>query len=193
MECDYRTGSWIYADDGIICATRNMNITSSNQTVTSLNGAANPFHDVIALEIDSQEVNFMPHGIEKFLPNLEMINITASSLQQISQADLKPFSKLKVLLLTRNEIEVIPDDLFAFNTWLNQISFEYNPIKAIGKNAIPMDLHIADFDNVDCVPTSAFASEPEELVELRKIIRKHCYTPDKFKKNRMFKKVDAEV
>lgn len=183
MKCDLREVRWHYTGAVTECSTRNLNITSPDLAVTSVNGETESKSEAFALNIEDQRVNFLPRGIENFRPNLLGINIINSSLRQISQADLKPFFNLKVVILESNEIDVIPDNLFAFNPELKQISLNKNPIKAFGENVIPIGVVSVNFENIDCAVGSAFVFEQQEMISnLRKKIRRSCLTPDEFKK-----------
>lgn len=172
---------WTYLGSPLTCVISGLNVRSVNQTVTSLNGDTEPYADVFGLVIVAQLVNYMPRGIEKFLPNLKGIFIQNAKLQAIKQSDLKPFPKLKELNLQDNEIEGIPDNLFAYNPELVKIAFDFNPkLKVVSENALDgKKLEEASFQHTGCV--NSFAKQPDDLHKLLKEIQHNCLTPQQHK------------
>lgn len=158
-----------------------MMITNSDYTLTSINGRTEIHEDVLGLEIRShrEKIKIFPHGIDKLLPNLESIEIFDSALLTIKQSDLKPFKNLTHLILTHNEIEIIPDNLFAFNPEMKEIDFSSNDnLRAVGLNAIPIGLESAKFFNAGCLSTHL-----GNLTHLRAKAQDNCSRPEKLMKS----------
>lgn len=185
LKCSFETTYWwpkVYQVKQ--CTASDLTITSPNQTVTSINGKIDSHTDVNGFHAFNQQIRFFPHGIEKFLPNLTLISISNSKLQSIEQFDLKTFPLLKHLRLEYNEIEVISDDLFAYNPELQTVTFDYNhKLRAIGHNWIPGGLVEANFIESGCI--SNFADTKNDLTGLQAEIQKTCLTPEEFKKQFM--------
>lgn len=150
---------WIYIQHQIRLS--HLSITRLNQTLKFW-----------AYGLTSSSSAFSP----KFLPNLEKINIFKSKLQTIQQSDLKPFPNLTELSLRYNDIEVIPDDLFAHNPSLKIVEFTGNSkLRAVGLNVIPNGVEEADFTGAGCIDSNA--SNEEELPALKAKIEKNCLKP----------------
>lgn len=182
LKCDFEARRWKYLNSNITCIVSDLNITTSVEAATSMNGNTEPRNEVFGIWIIRQQVSHFPLGLEKFLPNLQGILIEHSKLQTIKQSDLKPFGNLTVLNLEHNEIEVIPDDLFAFNPKLKEIVFNYSPkLKAVGRNAIPIGVESAHFEFAGCIDSFMYGAE--DMSSLQTKIQQSCLTPDAEVKN----------
>lgn len=182
LKCTLKIRTWDYLGSINYYDASGFNIKASNETVTSLNGRIDAHSNVYGFEVRNEQVGnqLIPRGIEKFLPNLKLINIYNSKLQSIRQSDLKRFPLLTHLRLDSNEIEVIPDNLFAFNPELKTIFFHGNiRLKAVGQNVIPAGLEVAWFQNCGCVNVNA--EKNADLPELQRKIRERCITPEAFR------------
>lgn len=78
---------------------------------------------------------YFPTGLQKHFSSLLGIYITYGQMKSIHQKDLQLYSKLELLDLYNNEIEVIEDNLFKFNPNLVAISFHSNNIFHISYTA----------------------------------------------------------
>lgn len=174
MEDKYWSGPW--SDPGLpTCIAIDLNITSLDQIATSLNGQTESHIDVVGFLVQRQTLKFFPKGIEKFLPNLERINIYKSQMQSIRNLDLKPFTNLTELYLDDNDIEVIPDDLFAYNPELEVISFSNNTrLRAVGKNVIQVGtkMRAVYFRNAGCA--NVFETWQPMLTYVRTKVENNC-------------------
>lgn len=65
-----------------------------------------------------------------------LIYIEQCHIEEVHQADLKPFSKLKSLSLENNKIQIVENGLFDFNPQLEIIWLNGNKIFHIGENAL---------------------------------------------------------
>lgn len=90
--------------------------------------AANPYA-IKKIKIQNQDVQYFPRGLAELLPNLEEISINHCNLKRITAEDLRGLNKLKVLNLSDNELEILPDDLFTHVPQLKQAIFQKNKIK----------------------------------------------------------------
>lgn len=75
-----------------------------------------------------KKMKFLPFGLETHFPNLEMISIINCGLVKINSIDLRPFARLKKLILDGNHLNVIDGDIFKFNRQLTYISLISNDI-----------------------------------------------------------------
>lgn len=91
---------------------------------------------VKALFVKGLNTDMFPSGLGKFFQNIEGIYACYDMrLMEIHQSDLKPFPKLKFLALCDNNILTIENDLFSFNTDLEYINLNANPLIHIDANA----------------------------------------------------------
>lgn len=67
-----------------------------------------------------------PGGLKNIFPNLNAISIMNMELKEISTEDLKPFPNLKHLVLFKNNLTIIDEDLFQFTPHLESLSFSLN-------------------------------------------------------------------
>lgn len=76
-------------------------------------------------------INKFPQGIEKFFVNLEALAIEDTDIKEVTQEDLKPFTKLKQLHLNSNKIKYIAPNLFEFQPNLELLALKNNLIEHI--------------------------------------------------------------
>ncbi|CAH1733667.1 unnamed protein product [Chironomus riparius] len=74
---------------------------------------------------------YLPKGIVKFFPNLEMLEVIQSELKEISSTDLEPFRILKYLDLSGNNIATLEGKLFQFNSKLEVLILNDNEISTV--------------------------------------------------------------
>ncbi|KAL7011196.1 hypothetical protein ACKWTF_014149 [Chironomus riparius] len=105
----------------------------------------NVHHKNVELEIGSHEIYvnipgfsimnkiifYLPKGIVKFFPNLEMLEVIQSGLKEISSTDLEPFRILKYLDLSGNNIATLEGKLFQFNSKLEVLLLNDNEISTV--------------------------------------------------------------
>jgi Leucine-rich repeat (LRR) protein len=111
------------------------------------------YNHVTALEIRGQTCNFLPQRIKNFFPNLELLRVVNSQLKIISQSDLKPLTKLRVVQMSGNHLTSLNNDLFEANQNLVRVDFRSQKLKLIGYNIFDKSdkLALADFQNGGCV------------------------------------------
>lgn len=134
----------------------NLVVTTSNTTVSKVNGNSSPDVNRHILSIQRQTLHYIPNGIAKLFPGLLSLDISDSNLKVIKQANLKPFNKLQELALVHNDLETLDADLFDFNTELVFLNLAYNRIKFVGENVLtPLTkLQSALFNGNICVDAS---------------------------------------
>lgn len=170
LQCDFIPvrNSMSVDVSGNLCGVSGLKISSTDDTITSVNGQSVPLTDVNIVHIFHQQINYFPKGLDKFFPNLEAIQLSYTPLKSIKQADVKPFgSKLKKFILGGNQIEDLDSDLFEFNSELRWIGFQENQLKTVGKNILkPLTkLQRAYFDDNKCIKKAALnANELPGLV-----------------------------
>ncbi|KAG5679105.1 hypothetical protein PVAND_008698 [Polypedilum vanderplanki] len=90
------------------------------------------YDDFDAFEIVfALNLKFLPKNINNIFKNLAQIEITHSSLTEITSEDLKFFPELKDLVLNLNQVKVIRENTFIFSPKLEEITLMYNKINHI--------------------------------------------------------------
>lgn len=85
--------------------------------------------DVSALLIaNNRKVEFLPTDIYKKFPNLEVYFAKGTSVKKISSQNFARLTNLRLLDLSMNELEVIPDDCFQGLTRLYKIDLSKDPL-----------------------------------------------------------------
>lgn len=184
LRCEYFEKRWDVIGIVYTCKVQNLHIfanefiviTEATQNVTS--SLSND--DVKAVNMYNGNINesFFPSGIESVFQNLERIQFNKMNLIEIHQADLKPFSELRVLQLSNNKLEVIEENLFEFNTKLEKIWIEGNQISYIHPRVFD---HLSLLSNIDlsgnkCEEKLRFSIKRDKVIEdVRKINEKKCF------------------
>lgn len=177
LKCVFGTHTWPYIGEVKYCHSRELVVTSSNQSITSANDQPeNHYHgeNIKFLQILSQTVNFVPKRIEKVFLSIEGLQIDNSKLKTISKQDLEPFKELKIISMSFNDLETLDSDLFSFNPLLKRIHFQNNRLTFIGENVLePLsNLERAHFNGNVCIKKDAVT--PDEMEELKAEIKIKC-------------------
>lgn len=134
---------------------------------------------VRAFEIRREVCHFLPQRIKNFFPNIEVLQVQNSKLQALTQADLKPLTKLRVLLINANQLTSLENKLFSFNPELVKIEFKHQKLRLVGYNILDglNKLALADFQSSGCI--SFYAQNGKQGIdELKKEIRINCQPID---------------
>lgn len=105
-----------------------------------------------SLSINQTKVHYFPSNFGEIFKNLQMLKVNEVELREIKQKDLKSLSKLEVLDLHKNEIEILPMNLFEFNPKLLRVCLANNKIKFIGEKVFEgLKLQMLNLRNNLCV------------------------------------------
>lgn len=176
MICEYY---WNHSDE-YTCLVTTISITTSsyrrvNQVFgTHLDDLSN--EHVKFIEILSHEVNYFPHNLESFFPDLKCILLIFSELREIRLADLKPFKSLTHLMLYGNNIEAIEKNLFRYNPDVEHIELWNNTIHEIEVGAFSkLDLlSYLDVSLNNCTEKDDAAVGRDDVQELIKKVEGKC-------------------
>lgn len=130
--------------------------------------------NVVALKIvNIKSLNFFPQNIASHFKYLKYIEVESANLQEISQNDLKVFTKLEHLYLNNNSIQIIDEQLFAHNRGLKTIWLQNNQISYIARHAFDgLDsLDDIDLSGSQCNSSFSHATKPDEVAEVKRRIR----------------------
>ncbi|KAL7013606.1 hypothetical protein ACKWTF_015488 [Chironomus riparius] len=139
IKCDYKMGfSAIFKSLYECNVQNNLNITSEQSAMigfASDNHTLGKTHnDVNIFKAYNKNIQYFPKGLEKIFPNLLRIHIERGYLEDLNSEDLRPYPKLVELYLWGNNIQVLENGLFAYNTNLQHVSFSHNSIIHIDEN-----------------------------------------------------------
>lgn len=122
------------------------------------------------------------------------MEIKTSKLKAIEKLNLKQFTHLKYLFISFNELEVLTNDLFEYNSDIRVIYATGNKIKFVGE-------HI--FDNLKYLETvflssntciHGFAETASEIPALIRLIREKCLLPGAMSSNqRVLRSCQQEI
>lgn len=146
--------------------------TPQESLIYSINGNHLLYHgnnDVKGFVIQKLVVQFFPTQLDKFFKNLELIHISHCNLKEVHQTHVKPFPKLRAIVLHDNDIEVIENGLFDYNLNLEIVWLNKNKLIHIGMNVFD-DLNKLTYLNLeDCNCISMHAKN--NTIEVKQIIK----------------------
>lgn len=132
-----------------------------------------------------ENLRFFPSNMNKVFGNLLMINVQMSRLSEITEIDLKPFTKLRFLFLVLNHIKFLANGLFQHNKDLREVQLSGNQISKIeplvfdGLNS----LHVLELVKNKCrKPFGAAETRAEVLEFIRRIKAGECYSATLYEK-----------
>ena len=148
----------------------------SESEITSVNGVATPT-DVKMLFFSSPTFGFIPKGIDKLFPRLQVLKFIESSLESIKQEDLKSLKNLYELDLGSNKLTILEEELFKFNTELRYIRFDNNQLEFVEADILkPLkNLDKAHFRNCRCINDYGSKASIESTLNSR------CPSPNRLK------------
>lgn len=115
-------------------------------------------NDLVGIMIYGKNTEYFPRGLEKVFTNLKSIDMCYGYLNEITQADLKLYTKLVNLDLDHNNIQVLEKGLFDYNPDLKLIWIGNNKISHINSNLFNnlYSLTSLKLYSNDCIHMSAF-------------------------------------
>jgi len=92
--------------------------------------------DVQSVEFNLCTVTKVPQGLTKIFPNLNILKILNSNLENICKSDLVEYKNIKRFNCNENEVKFLPADLFEGFENLEFISFNNNKLDFIEPNIL---------------------------------------------------------
>lgn len=86
-----------------------------------LSGRSN--EDVTAISMKTFNDEYVPHGLNAYFKNLEILEISETRLQKLAPRDLIGFEGLTELYITQTSLKYLPDNLFRNLRKLKRVSF----------------------------------------------------------------------
>ncbi|XP_070495305.1 putative leucine-rich repeat-containing protein DDB_G0290503 [Chironomus tepperi] len=158
LQCQFQSQSWIVIHNTYYCHVQNpVNIFTIDSayidqiTGSHLNNGTN--NDVTGLYIPNKMTFYFPRGLEKVFKNLKGIEISDCGLKVVHQSDLKAHPKLVELYLNNNQLDVLENGLFDFNSNLELIHLSGNKISFIDFNVFDnlVKLRFLYLDSNSCI------------------------------------------
>lgn len=131
------------------------------------NGFSNDDVEKIIIN-EAPNLNLFPSNLDKVFNNLTEIYMRNSSLQEITQSDLKPFVNLNSLYLAFNKIKTLGENIFKFNPHLFVITVFRNQISEIDPSAFDgLDgLEVLFVGDNKCKTKFEFAETRAEVIDV---------------------------
>lgn len=147
---------------------KRLDITKPGVEIEVVAGEQASLDRKVTIRIIKQICRYFPAGFEKYSTNIAEIHVHQSHLKVITANDLKPFSKLKVLTLTFNQLTTLEPKLFASNPNLQKIFLNDNHLSKISVDIFDYfeDIVRIELGNNDCIK-----KESTYLMNSNKIMR----------------------
>lgn len=137
-----------------------------------LSGKSND--NVKQLIIENATVHYFPNHLSSFFPYLESIVIKNCEMKYLRKSAFIGLEHLKVLNLSRNEIEMIGPEMFEENNKLEVLDFGYNQIGSLTEDILSMaSLKAAKFNDNFCI-NMIFDLEHRNHEEFRENVKNKC-------------------
>lgn len=138
LNCDFKYLKDMVDTSNEIYTCESINFTNTLQKmpinyVTNMHEMGRRDRDVKVFIIKRQICTFLPTKIENFFPHLEEIEVDSSGLKMVQRENFASLPLLKMAIFPGNDIEHLPDDLFANNHRLTHVDFSRNKIKSVGQ------------------------------------------------------------
>lgn len=182
LECTFSDVTWVDVGSRYTCTVLVTKTSPANKIfaeVTQVSGTHKAGYDNEAVEAFKSTGEVTSSGkflrnLERFFPNLIVINLSGSTVSSISAINLIGLPNLTVLSLEENGIITIDADLFQYSPKLTRINFSENPIEFVGANLLSNlnQLTYADFRENDCI--DMLATTPQKIESLKAKLLKEC-------------------
>lgn len=137
LECEFIDMDFSDNDFKYTCLVENIFIRNQNTSITSVNGTHydnNTNIDVLQLQINEQNITYLPKEIGSFFPSLKNLIVYLTSLECLEKSDFKNFLFLEILSLTENKIATIPENSFDDLDCLKELYLNGNRIENLYLN-----------------------------------------------------------
>lgn len=195
INCVYYTGGFAYIGVVYYCDVATLTVTTApNETITSIPGSHLSGHSdasVRGINIMSKTVNYIPHGIATFFPNLDGLQIHLCHLKAIEKVDIQSLTNLRELYLGANDLETLKNGLFDSNMALEYLWFDSNKIINVGFDILKPLIRLtgAYFNGNPCI--SQQASTAAEIPALRSALNEKCVSSEELRMHYCQKDRDA--
>ncbi|XP_070505643.1 carboxypeptidase N subunit 2-like [Chironomus tepperi] len=185
IHCEFEDEDFEHFGEFYSCIIENLVFNSDENSTASFFGehqnSSLSNDDVKAVKTDIHRMIYFPQSIQNTFKNLEVIYMNDGFLVKITQRDLQPFPKLRMLDLFENRLEVLEQDLFKFNSMLQSVWLSNNRIYEIHPQVFDhlVHLHYLYLSGNACVARTAKQGNRTEVMDLIKEVSAEC-APGKF-------------
>jgi hypothetical protein len=179
FECAFYQWTWDDVGSVYNCQTKkSWNLDEPN--IQSINGTHldeknNTDVQEIIFRDGQEEMTIFPENLHEFFPNLIVIQLSSSNIQEISSGDLRHFPELKKFYIFDSAITSVPSDLFTYNPKLTQLYiWGSKNLHHVGENLLGnlKNLEFASFLENSCINEQA--TKLENILELNERLMIHC-------------------
>lgn len=126
-----------------------MSYATANATIviSSIQGGYTIRSGELALKllILDSNVNHLPYNISYFFPNVQFFGVVDSKLEFFKRENFNGMEAMKTLILKRNKISQVPDEVFVDLINLRKIDLSENLIVILPSNAFNSMFHLTKF------------------------------------------------
>ncbi|KAL7013502.1 hypothetical protein ACKWTF_015427 [Chironomus riparius] len=185
IDCEYESESYVQIGSIYRCKIVNyLNITSKETVaITSAKGnhtSGKSNDDVEGFMAYTKNIQHFPKNLQNIFKNIKKISIEYGRIKEISSKDLKPFPKLENLQLYENDIEILEEGVFAYNSDLMLINLRYNKLVHIGHNVFDFltKLTYLYIEYNPCISMNTDNKKPTAVQVLLNNVYSNCFVPD---------------
>lgn len=186
INCNYSIERSTKFGDKYICFAKltKLNYNQSVEAVSGehLDGKSNDDVDGVAF-VSNLILNFIPQGLEKFFPELNVLGIIVHNITELKGNEFKNYTKLRNFMIQRGPLERISGNLFEFTPLLSSAGFMFNRIKFMSQNFLSSlkKLSTINFTENECIKDYNEANTPEEIEKLVIELQEKCLEVDEIK------------
>jgi len=199
IRCSYFTNDWFILKRVYGCDVQNNLTTTSRETlvIESVTGSHNSGYkdaDVTALYLKDKGINHFPNGLQHVFENIKALSIQNDKIKEIHQVDLKFLPKLILFEIYKNEIEVVKDNIFAYNKDLQYINLSGNKIIHIGLQVFGhlKKLTYLKLSLNPCIDKEALDNTTQAM-QIVEDVRRECYNFDYLAIDRDLQKLEDSL
>lgn len=134
LDCKYSKTGWEMIGNVYTCEAKVVQYggTRSVMGVTQNHQNGQYAGHVKALNVEKQQIDFIPKDINLFFVNLELLFFKNCPIKSVTKDDLRPFRNLKLFRIWYGKLTTISGDVFMYSPNLRYIDFDDNEITNVG-------------------------------------------------------------
>lgn len=173
FQCAFSNFNWIDSGGLLYTCTATVSIAGDDTTLNSVTGthmSGRTNANVTALTVSHFKLlETIPENIQRFFPNLRLLQWYNGTISRLSPVDLQQFPNLQTLNLQLNPIVILDAALFQGTQRLQWISFSDNLLENIGYDLLTdlSELTSAFFSRNPCINFRATTPDEIQLLALQ--------------------------
>lgn len=178
LECSYGNIEWKIVGEVYRCYAKEIQV-DNERLVTEISGnhmEGKRNSDVKGVYIrDDKSLTFIPRNLGIHFPNIIALQVSNCSIHEVSQTDLTYLPNLKAIWLYKNNIKIIPYNLFVANPALELISLHDNPINNVGYGVFDLKtLKELGFYRTTCINEEYSKFRAHDVSNMTRKIYENC-------------------